>query len=124
MHRYLCRLYVAAPTDGKKVESSSKHSRAAFFAVFFTPKAAREPVAAWGTITANAPSDVFSVIKPTFLRDDGPAALNSPKIEEWAEVSSADRGSISYVVCPLVELTNAGVVESMVVERLLKRFQA
>jgi hypothetical protein len=82
-------------------------------------------VAVWGMVTAPRPTELFFLVKPVLLRDDGPVFLMTSAVQEWTEIRLPGNGggAINYRACPVRALTSAEAVEATVTRRLVEAFE-
>jgi hypothetical protein len=120
MPRYVCRLYVQPASDDPR-EVAKQHRVGAFFCVFFTPREVNEATAMWGTVSCPDPVELFLRLTPLLFRDQGPSFPIAATTVDWTTttVSSCE---ITYRTIPLMELTDAVKVETVVVDTLLDQF--
>ncbi|HEV8597299.1 MAG TPA: hypothetical protein VGR23_06215 [Candidatus Dormibacteraeota bacterium] len=125
MPRYLCRVYVPTVSEGKKFEAV--HRSWAFFIAYLTPKLVHEPTAVWGVVTLSEAGQMWPVMRPLLLRDDGPAFLKTALVQDWQELADPPENlnlkSLRYRASPLVSLTDADAVDRIVITPLDEAFQ-
>jgi hypothetical protein len=97
-----------------------------FFFIYFTPKQLQEPVAVWGVTSMVDPGNPWDILKPLLVRDDGPRFLESPTVSEWRSVSPPPEKVewMLYRARPVVTLSDAKVVEEVVVTPLIERLSS
>ncbi len=123
MPRWVARLYAEKASDRAKGDIRSLWF--ACFNVYFTPKSIREPVAVWGIGIQETKKSLGNPTESLLISNDGPDFLVTVPIEQWESVENLPKqlSSFKYQAKLVVELSNAQMVEEIVVQPILAEIQ-
>ena len=118
--RYVARHYVEKPAEGQKPNASAPWFT--FFNVYLTPKQIQEPIAVWGFGTQDEKEDLWEAFYKLTLNYDGPTFPFLIPTQEWKALEElpAPLSSFKYQARLVVELSDAQIVNEVVIQALLK----
>jgi len=110
---YLSRLFVVSPQNNAKPNFNKKIG--AFVNVYFAPEILSQPIIVYGVIQS-AEEDIWPLWQSLLAVNNGPQFITSDVIQEWKEYKDVNYPALealAYQVCPLTDVNNKEIVESI-----------